>query len=77
MTIRIKILKAAVDWTVLQDGGTKKNLEGKVIRQSTSCEAHGQVERRGDRRCQKTARHFKIEEIHLSLYRRRGVFFVR
>lgn len=50
--------------------------EGKDARQSTSCEAHGQVDRRGDQRCQKTARHLEIEEIHLSSYKRRGVFFV-
>jgi hypothetical protein len=80
VTIHIKILKIAVDWTVLQDGGIKnkrKILEGNYARQSTSFEAHGQVDRRGDQRCQKTAIHLKIEEIRLSLYKRRGVFFVR
>jgi hypothetical protein len=80
VTIRIKILKTAVDWTVLQDGRIKnkrKILEGKDARPSTSSEAHGQVDRRGDQRCQKTARHLKIEEVRLSLYKRRGVFFVR
>jgi hypothetical protein len=80
VTIHIKILKTAVDWTGLQDGGIKnerKILEGKDVWQSRSCKAHGQVGRRGDRRCQKTARHLKIEEVHLSMYRRRGVFFVR
>jgi hypothetical protein len=76
----IKILKTAVDWTVLKDGRIKtkrKILEGKDVRQSTSCEAHGQVDRWGDQKFQTTARHLKIEEIHLPLYRRRGVFFVR
>ena len=68
--IRIKILKNAVDWAVLLDGGIKnkrKILEGKDVKQSTTCEAHGQVDRRGDRRYQKTARHLKIEEIYLSV----------
>jgi len=80
VTIHIKILKTAVDWSVLQDGGIKnkrKILEGKDVWQSTSCEAHGQVDRWGDQRCQKIARHLKSEEIHLSLYSRSGVFFVR